>query len=237
MVRATEFTRGLHHPFTLSFVLAFAGWHQQYCREQLCAAPITDELIRLCTDEQIPVFLTHGLVLSGWGLCQRGDPTGPAALLDGIEKFCATGSRCFLPYWNAFRADALAANGNYAAAIELIDGAHAAMEATHERWAAPELHRLRGNILERIGGAGAEGAEACYRSALLAAREHSTRAWELRAAISLSACQRAQGRTDEAHQELTCALTKHGAGGHGVDFSDAQKLMDSLSSEAICRRT
>jgi class 3 adenylate cyclase/tetratricopeptide (TPR) repeat protein len=183
--RATAFARSLEHPFTLSFVLTFAGWHQQYCREVARAELTSGELIRLCTEEQIPVFLTHGLVLAGWSLCERGEPEGPAVLLDAIEKFRATGSRCFLPYWYAFRADALAKRGERAAALECIDAAHTAMEATAERWAEPELHRLTGCVLEQTG-AGAAAVETCYRRALDAARERGMTAWALRAEASLA---------------------------------------------------
>jgi len=185
LVRATDFARGLGHPFTLSFVLAFAGWHHQYCLEVEGAETTTDELISLCTEEQIPVFLAHGLVLAGWSQCERGDPEGPAVLADAIEKFRATGSRCFLPYVYAFRADALAARGERTAAIELIETAQAAMEATGERWAEPELHRLTGRILE-LGGAVA-AAQASYRRALTVARERGMRTWALRAEASLGA--------------------------------------------------
>jgi class 3 adenylate cyclase len=184
--RATVFARSLEHPFTLSFVLAFAGWHQQYCREITRAETTTAELIRLCTEEQIPVFLTHGLLLAGWSLCERGDPNGPAALADAIEKFRATGSRCFLPYWYGFRAAALAVRGERAAALALIDDAHAAMEATTERWPEAELHRLTGSVLEQTG-ADAAAVEACYRRALAVARARGMMAWALRAQTSLDA--------------------------------------------------
>jgi hypothetical protein len=166
-------------------VLAFAGWLQQYCLEIESAETTTEELISLCTEEQIPVFLAHGLILAGWSQCERGDHDGPAVLADAIEKFRATGSRCFLPYMYAFRADALAGRDERTAAIELIETAHAAMEATGERWAEPELHRLTGRILERGGAIAA--AQASYRRALTVARERCMRTWALRAEASLGA--------------------------------------------------
>lgn len=227
IARAIEFARKLEHPFTISFVLAFAAWHQQYCRDRARADPLTAELIELCTEEQIPVFLTHGLVLAGWSVCERGDLSGPAEMQHGLEMFRATGARCFLPYWNAFRADALSVRGEHAAAAEVMAQAHAAMEATSERWAEPELHRLRGQILER-SGAPRTAVEACYRRAVESAREHDMKAWELRARTSLAASLCKHGEDEEARSALSAALKDLEGLSGGRDYREALAQLQSL---------
>ncbi len=182
--RSVTFARRLAHPFTLSFALAFAGWHRHFCGLPDDAAVIAEELIRLCTDENIPVFLAHGRVIAAWSMCDKGDAEGLAAMQAALDDFRATGSRCFLPHWEAFHAGALSAAGEHAQAAERMDVAVAAMEATDERYAEPELHRLQGSLLERRG-ADRTAVEACYRRALVTARERGMRAWELRAADAL----------------------------------------------------
>ena len=228
IARAIEFARSLKHPFTLSYVLAYAGYHQQYCRNPAGVDSITDELIRLCTEEQIPVFLANGLMLAGWSLCEKGNPTGPAALLNALQMFRSTGSRCFLPYWNSRLADALSARGDDSSAINLIEDAHAAMAATSERWAEPELHRLRGQVLERSGATVALS-ETCYRRAIATARERGMRAWELRAATSLAGSLSSQGRSREARTVLSAALADLKELSEGRDYQDALGQLQALS--------
>lgn len=226
-VRSVTFARSLAHPFTLSFVLTFAGWHRHFCGLLDSADVIAEELIRLCTDENIPVFLAHGRVLAAWSMCEHGDAEGPAAMQAALGEFRATGSRCFLPHWDAFHAGALSAAGDHAQAAERMDGAFAAMEATHERYAEPELHRLRGIMLERRGADGA-AVEACYRGALKAARQRGAKAWELRAAVSLARCLHAQGLGKDARAELAGVLSGLAPLSEGRDFAVALQQLQLL---------
>ena len=184
--QAVAFARSLEHPFTLSFALAFAGWHRLYSRDLPGAIAVTDEVVQLCTNENIPVFLAQGHVLASWALCEQVDATGPVTMQTALDEFRATGSRCFLPYWDAYHADALSAQGDYVQAVARLDHALAQMEATGERWAEPELHRIRGALLERRGAPAAD-VEACYRRAVSVARALGCKAWEARAEASLAA--------------------------------------------------
>jgi len=185
--RATVLARGLEHPFTLSFVLAFSGWLRLYRDEVAEAAVLADETIALCTAEDIPVFLAQGLVIAAWCRCERGEPDGAAAMQSALDIFRSTGSRCFLPYWESFQAEAASRQAEPGPAIERLDRALAAMETTQERWAEPEVHRLRGLALERLGHA-ASDAEACHRKAVAAAQRLGAPGWERRAAAALAAC-------------------------------------------------
>ncbi|MEO8345831.1 MAG: adenylate/guanylate cyclase domain-containing protein [Betaproteobacteria bacterium] len=205
-VEAVAFARSLEHPFTLSFALAFAGWHGLYARDIAGADVTTEEVIRLCTNENIPVFLAQGHVLAAWSQCEKGNAAGPDAMQSALDEFRATGSRCFLVYWDAFHADALSAHGDFTRALALLDHAFAQMEATHERWAEPELHRIRGMVLQRQGKDIAT-VVACHRRALASAKELGAKAWELQAATSLAACLRAQGQDGAARQTLEAALS------------------------------
>ena len=144
-----------------------------------------------------------------------------------LDFFRATGSRCFLPYWDAFHADALSARGDHAEAGLLLDHAFAAMEATDERWAEAELHRIRGLLLERRGE-DATAIEGCHRRALASARQRGAKAWELRAAASLASCLRTQGRTADARAELAAALSDLSTLSGSHDFVEATHQLQSL---------
>jgi predicted ATPase/class 3 adenylate cyclase len=228
ITRAIDLARGLKHPFTLSYVLAYAGYHQQFCRNLGGVDAIAGELIELCTNEQIPVFLANGLMLAAWSSGEKRDPTGPAALAEALQMFRSTGSRCFLPYWHSLQADGLSARGDHNQAISLIEDAHAAMAATSERWTEPELHRLRGQVLSRSGAAGAV-VEACYRRAIETARERGMRAWELRAVTSLAGSMSSQGHGREARTVISAALDDLKELSDGRDYRDALGQLQSLS--------
>ncbi len=225
--RSVTFARSLAHPFTLSFALTFAGWHRHFGGLLESADAITEELIPLCTAENIPVFLAHGRVLAAWSRCEKGDAEGPAAMQGALDDFRATGSRCFLAHWDAFHAGALSAIGDHTQAAERLEGAFAAMEATHERYAEPELHRLQGIVLERRGADGA-AVEACHRRALQAARQRGAKAWELRAVVSLAGCLRAQGLIEDARAELEDVLPSLAQLSEGRDFAEALHQLQSL---------
>jgi predicted ATPase/class 3 adenylate cyclase len=226
-IRAVATARSLEHPFTLSYALAYAGWHRHFCRDQESADAILEEEIRLCMDEEIPVFLALGQLLAAWSKCEKDNATGRVAMEAALDGFRATGSRCFATYWDVYHAGTLAELGEHTLAEERLNSASAAIEMTHERWAEPELHRMRGIVLERRGKHGA-APEACYRRALACARERGAKAWELRAATSLATCLRAQGRTAEARRELASVLSDFGEPSEGRDFTDALRQLQSL---------
>jgi class 3 adenylate cyclase/predicted ATPase len=225
--RALTFARSLAHPFTLSFVLAFAGWHRLFCGLLDGADAAIAELIPLCTTENIPVFLAHGCVLAAWSRCERGDAEGPAAMQAALRDFRATGSRCFLPHWEAFHAEALSAAGAHAEAAERLESAFIAMENTDEGYAESELHRLQGIMLER-SGADRAAVEVCHRRALEIARKLGAKAWELRAATNLAGCLGAQGRTPDARAELENVLSRLAELSEERDFAAAVRQLQSL---------
>jgi predicted ATPase len=142
--------------------------------------------------------------------------------------FRSTGSRCFLPYWHSYLADVLSARGDHTSAVDLIDEAQAAMARTSERWAEPELHRRRGQVLERSGAAAAL-VDDCFRRAIETARERGMRAWELRAAASLASSLSARGRGREARAVLATALDDLKALSGGRDYRGALQQLQSLS--------
>ncbi|MBC7520078.1 MAG: AAA family ATPase [Sandarakinorhabdus sp.] len=182
---ALAFARALHHPYTLSHVIAYAGWLHLYLGDDADVEALANELTALCSEEKIPLFLGNGVMLTGWLHCRRGDDDGPAVFAQGLEIYRGTGSRCFLPYRWSLLADALSSRGEQTQASALLAQAFAAIDQTSERWAEPEVHRLHGKMLAR---AGAEPAlvEAGYRRAIASAQALGLHGWERGAAADLA---------------------------------------------------
>src|SRR6516165_5325939 len=123
----------------------------------------------------------------------------------------------------------------FCAADDTPDLAHRTFEEalriaseTGERWAEPEIHRLFGDLLTRLGPSAA--AIASYERAIAVARGQGSRSFELRATTSLARVLSDQGRHAEAHDRLLNIYRFFDAGCAAADLADAKTLLDELPS-------
>jgi predicted ATPase len=101
------------------------------------------------------------------------------------------------------------------------------VEATQERWAEAEMHRLRGTLLLSLSKH-AE-AENSYRQALSVAQRQSAKFWELRASTSLARLWCDQGKREEARELLAPVYGWFTEGFDTRDLKDAKALLDELA--------
>ena len=124
-------------------------------------------------------------------------------------------------------AEALGQAGRIADGIATVERG---LDRSQRGWLAPELLRLKGELLLLQGTSGTtEAVEDVFRRALDGAREHGTPSWELRAATSLARLLRHQGRTADA---TTCLQPVYGRFTEGFDTADlvaAKQLLNELS--------
>ena len=171
------FARSLKHPFSEMFALCFVGQHRIFIGELDDAGRLLGEAEELCAREAIPPILpfTYTAVLQA----ARGEPAAPEACQFATDIARLAGLLVNLPFIEAMHADALSARGDHAEAEAQISTSLETMNATGERWAEPEIRRLRGQILERRGAPATE-VEECYRLAVETARRmgaHGFEAW------------------------------------------------------------
>ena len=102
------------------------------------------------------------------------------------------------------------------------------MQATGEGWGEAELYRLRGELLLPAPGQDAHQAETCFQQALVMARQHQAKAWELRAAVSLARLWQQQGQPDEAHALLMPVYGWFTEGFDTADLQEARVLLEEL---------
>ncbi|MCF7989855.1 MAG: AAA family ATPase [Thiohalocapsa sp.] len=222
--RARRVIEQVKHPFSSSFVLSLSAWQALFAGNLDAAATLIEADIALCTEQQIRVFLAHGHVLRAWLARERGD-LGSAlpALEEALEFFRNTGARVFLTHWEAYLALARADAGDLQGAAEALDTAFRRMEESGERWAEPELYRLRGDLLTRRGAPPAD-CEAAYRRALEQARAHGFHGWGLRAATSLARCLTDSDKHPEALATLEEALAPFAS--QSIDERNLQEARD-----------
>lgn len=191
------------------------------------AATHVDEAVAHCA-KHYKAYEPWARFYSGIVLSRRGDPR------HGIEVMQAatTAEREFdVNLGAAMRlghlATAYASIGALRDGLGLLDEAIMTVEKTQEQLFEAELHRLRGEVLLRLGMTG--DAEAALLRALAVARNQDARMWELRAATSVARLWDRRGRRADAHDLLAPVYGWFTEGFDMPDLKDAKALLNELA--------
>ena len=104
------------------------------------------------------------------------------------------------------------------------------LEQSDGGWIAPELLRLKGEVLLSSAPEGSQDPEALFRRALGEARRHEALSFELRAALSLARLLRDRHRPLEAISCLGPVYARFTEGFGTTDLVAAKTLLDELGS-------
>ena len=125
-------------------------------------------------------------------------------------------------------AEALGHAGRFADGLATVERG---IDRSQRGWLAPELLRIKGELLLSRGTTGTtETVEEVFRQALDWAREHGSLSWELRAATSLARLLRDQGRPADATACLQPIYDRFTEGFATADLIAAKQLLDDLSA-------
>jgi predicted ATPase len=124
--------------------------------------------------------------------------------------------------------DAYTQLGRFADAHQALNEGLAVSEKNDDRCHEAELYRLKGELLLAESSDDA-AAEECFRQAIETARRQQSRAWELRATMSLARLWQRQGRRDEARAALAAVYGAYTEGFTTPDLVDAGALLDRLA--------
>ena len=105
------------------------------------------------------------------------------------------------------------------------------VDTTGERYYAPELHRLKGELLLQHSSDNQADAETCFHHALEIARSQQAKSLELRAATSLARLWQQQGRLQEAYDLLAPVYDWFTEGFDTADLQEAKALLDALGEQ------
>jgi predicted ATPase len=120
--------------------------------------------------------------------------------------------------------------GDVDAGLAVVDGAIAAMEDTGDRYVEPELYRVRAELLLLRGDADARPeAESLLRRAIAVAQAQGSKSWELRAAVSLGALWREEGRREHGRALIAETLGWFTEGFDTRDLRQARALLEAWS--------
>ena len=115
------------------------------------------------------------------------------------------------------------------AGLTVLTEALAHVDTTDERWYAPELYRLKGELLLQQSSDNSTEAETCFHDALAIARNQQAKSLELRAATSLARLWQQQGKRQEAHDLLAPVYNWFTEGFDTADLQSAKALLDALA--------
>ena len=161
-------------------------------------------------------------------LLQGRREDGLPILLKGYRAFRATGAEVRTPTYLGILADAYTKAARFEDAHQALTEGLVVAEKNDDRSHEAELRRQKGELLLAESPDQVGAAEDCFRRAIETARRQESRAWELRATMSLARLRQRQGRRDEARPALAAVFGTYTEGFTTPDLVDAKALLDSM---------
>jgi predicted ATPase len=189
---------------------------------------------RIATKHDLPLWSGESAVAMGFAEASLGrHAEGINRLRDGISGLHRIGDFHHRSHWLGLLAAAYLEAGADRDALAALDEALEVVAVTQERYYAPELDRLRGVLMIRLGER--DEADACFQRALRAAAAMSAKSLELRAATSLARLWNEQGRRAAAKDLLGPVYGWFTEGLDTADLQDARALLQQLEGDLAPR--
>ena len=187
-------------------------------------------LIEVATGFNAHVWVTSGHFLKGQLLVERGEfAQGLPVLRDAFETCDRTGWHISYAEFKSALALGLAGTGKLDEALVALDDAMAADREGGHGWYAPELLRIKGEVLlQQAVDQSTLAAEDCFDQAAQIAREQGALFWELRAALSVARLRVSQGHHHEARALLASVYDRFTEGLATADMQAARTLLEGL---------
>jgi len=191
---------------------------------------VAETALAITTEEIIPFFRAHAIMLRGWALVEEGQGEEDVAQLrEGYAAYCGDGAQIECSHWLALLAEAYRDTGRPTEGLRPIAEALDHVAQTGIVYYEAELHRLDGELRLHLDAPDEQRAEASFRRALEIARRQQAKSWELRAATSLGRLRGEQGRRMEARDLLAPVYGWFTEGFDTADLREAAALLSELA--------
>ena len=232
MAAATALTRRTGNLFSLCIAMHFETYLYLKRREpELTAEPIK-VLSTVAKEHGFAFWSIHALIWECWhAICVKGErnPDDLELLRKALAEVRVQGSDLVHPFWSTMLVRCLAARGETAEAVELLDNAIAEVVRVGSVVWEPEFLCLVGDLLRSHDAGMRERTERSYYLAMEAAQHQSAKMWELRASTSLARLWRDQGKRTEARDLLAPIYGWFTEGFDTPDLKEAKTLLDELA--------
>jgi serine/threonine protein kinase/predicted ATPase len=221
--------RTIGHAYSLGHAADFTAFLGHYLRRGIEVQTAAEEEMAIGTEQGFQLWQALGLLhkAAGMHLHAQGEEALPL-LLTGIGAFRATGAEVRLPSYFGMLGDAYRQAERLEDAQQALNEGLAVAEKNDDRCHEAELHRLQGELLLAASPNQADAAEGHFRQAIDTARRQQSRAWELRATMSLARLWHRQGRRDEAREALSAVYGTYTEGFTTPDLVDAAALLETM---------
>ena len=198
-------------------------------RDPMSASRNASELAQLAREHDLTMFQAFAVFLEGWAAVSRGEPAGLDGMRRGVDLLREQNVLMFDGLLKIVLAETEAAAGDVDRALAVLDEALATVERIGYRAFEAELHRVRGEMLLKRDPADFAEGEQALQTAVAIARQQGTRAFELRAALSLADLCKSTSRPAEAHALLAAALEGFSPTPDLLELAEAQALLTALT--------
>ena len=200
----------LKHPFSQGEAYGLKAMLHCYRREYLETLELAQRAIHVCETGGFSVWLAHAKIMHGWAVAHLGNAqAGSAEMAAGYTLWTSTGAVVTCAFYLALQAEARALAGEPEEGLQLLHEAYALVTRHGERYFEPELCRLQGELLLHYKNnsrlSNLDKAQHWFLLAMSVAQELGMAAFEARAAQSLAALWKSQGRLGEAQALLASA--------------------------------
>jgi hypothetical protein len=220
----------LADPATLCYALSHGGCLVALWVGNLAAAErYAEMLLDHSTKHGFGPWNDFAFRLKGVVLVKTGDlDAGSPLLRAGLDEITGPNSGLWFLTGLGEMAEALGHAGRIADGLATVERG---IERSQRGWLAPELLRIKGELLLLQGTAGTtEAVEYVFRQALDWARRQGALSWELRVATSLASLLRDTDRLGEARDLLAPIYERFTEGFGTADLQAAKQLLDDVAN-------
>src|SRR5262249_13535980 len=153
--QAVTLAQELSHPYSLAFALEGVAELYQFRREAQRTQEQAEALMTLSTEQRFAFWLVSGTVLRGWALAEHGQGAeGIAQIRQGLDAWQSMGEALYQPRFRALLAELYGNVGQPQAGLTVLAEVLTEVHANGLRYCEAELYRLKGMLLQAVGGSG-----------------------------------------------------------------------------------
>ena len=219
--------RALGHVFSVAHALQRGGIYMVLMKDLEACRVMADELYPLAERNKFPWQLADARFMRGWLAAQDGDFETGIKLMTGMGNQAGGAGAAFGPMYSVLIVEQELRAGYADRALVRIERSIGEMNVKANRFCAPELFRLRGEVLR--AQTRTDDAERDFREALAMSRKQACRPLELRAATSLARLLADSARTAEARDLLAPVYGVFTEGFERPDLQAAKALLAELN--------
>jgi predicted ATPase len=218
-------------PYNLASILRhvwYVDWAIGGEKAAQALLPLAEEVLAISREHGFALPLAFGNIARGWCLGMMGQSSDAISLMEQALNKLPRGANLGAPFHLIALAELYGKAGQPGEGLKRLAEAAELIEKTGERWAAAEMHRLRGMLL--LSTNEEHAAEDSFKQALAVARRQDAKFWELRAATSFARLIGAQGKRNEARDLLAPIYGWFTEGFATPDLKEAKALLGALTA-------